>query len=139
MSTPDLTRLAKAVKAQRLKLFRSRLAAATAAGMSKDTWQRVEEGLEVYDSTYLKIESVLQWAEGSCAAILEGGEATSAIPVEHGAPGVVKTELSGQTLSDEELRESVQLSAIATTGLSADEIRALSERVVQDLRKRGLV
>jgi hypothetical protein len=33
----------------------------------------------------------------------------------------------------------VQLAAIATTGLSADEIRALSERVVQDLRKRGRI
>jgi ribosomal protein L17 len=46
--------------------------------------------------------------------------------------------LSGEEFSDE-LRKLVQLSAIATTGLSADEIRALSERVVQDARKHGLI
>ena len=38
MSTPrDLARLAKAVKARRLEVHPSRLAAAKAAGVSKDT------------------------------------------------------------------------------------------------------
>lgn len=139
MSTPDRAGLAKAVKAQRLKLFPSRLAAAQAAGISKDTWQRVEDGKEVYDSTYSKIEPVLEWATGSCQAILDGEHSTEAIPMEGGVPGAVKTTLSGKEFSEEELRESVQLSAIATTGLFAEEIRALSERVVHDLKKRGLI
>lgn len=138
MSTPDLAGLAKAVKAQRLALFPSRLAAAKAAGISKDTWARVEEGEVVRDGTYAKIEAILQWAAGSCEAILRGENPTEATPVQGGAPGAVKTTFTGEDLS-EDVRESVQLSAIATTGLSADEIRALSERVVQDLRKRGLI
>ena len=134
MSTPDLAGLAKAVKAQRLALFPSRLAAANAAGISKDTWARVEDGLTVRDGTYAKMEPVLQWAAGSCEAVLRGENPTEAVPMESGVPGTVKT-----TLTKEDVRESVQLSAIATTGLTADEIRALSERVVQDLKKRGLI
>lgn len=48
------------------------------------------------------------------------------------------TELTPELL-DEEARDVVQLAAIATTsGLTSDEIRALSDRVVADLKARGL-
>jgi hypothetical protein len=138
MSTPDQAALAKAVKAQRLALFPSRLAAAKAAEISKDTWARVEDGLTVRDGTYAKMEPALQWAAGSCEAILRGENPTGAVPVEGGIPGAVKTTFTGEDLS-EAVRETVQLAAIATTGLSADEIRALSERVVRDLKRHGRI
>jgi hypothetical protein len=74
MASRDLGRLAKRVKAHRLELFSSRLAAANAAGISKDSWQRVEEEEDVRESTYAKIDKALGWAVGSCIAIAEGGE-----------------------------------------------------------------
>ncbi|MFD8771345.1 helix-turn-helix domain-containing protein [Streptomyces sp. NPDC055817] len=137
MSTHDLERLGKAVKARRLALYESRVAAAKAAGISKDTWKRVEEGEPVRDGTYVKIDPALDWAPGSCLTLLEGREA---MPVEEvdGAPDVVTTIIPKEAL-DEEIRDVVQLASIATTkGLTADEIRALSDRVVQDLKKRGI-
>jgi hypothetical protein len=73
MPTRDLDRLGEQVKAHRLELYPSRLAAAQAAGMSKDTWQNVEEGGEAQDMTYRKIEKALSWAAGSCLIVADGG------------------------------------------------------------------
>ena len=137
MST-DLRRLATAVKSRRLALYASRVAAAHTAGISKDTWKRVEDGEIVRDGSYVKIDEALKWASGSCAAILEGRTAIPAEPVE-GAPGTVTTTIPGEALNSEVVREVVQLASIATTGLPADEIRALADRVVQDLIKRGAI
>lgn len=136
MST-DLGRLAEAVKNRRLALYTSRVAAAKAAGISKDTWKRVEDGEIVRDGTYVKIDEALQWAPRSCAAILEG---RTAMPVEgvEGEPGTVTTKVSGAAM-DERVRDVVQLASIATTGLPADEIRALANQVVQDLKKLGVI
>lgn len=136
MST-DLGRLAEAVKNRRLALYTSRVAAAKAAGISKDTWKRVEDGEIVRDGTYVKIDGALRWAPRSCAAILEG---RTAMPVESvdGEPGTVTSKVSGAAM-DERVRDVVQLASIATTGLPADEIRALANQVVQDLKKLGVI
>jgi DNA-binding XRE family transcriptional regulator len=137
MSTHDLERLGKTVKARRLALYESRVAAAKAAGISKDTWKRVEEGEPVRDGTYVKVDPALNWAPGSCAAVLEGREAMSVGTAEE-APDVVTTVIPSEAL-DEAVRDIVQLASIATTkGLTSDEIRALSDRVVRDLKKRGI-
>ena len=131
---PDLDRLAGAVKARRIQLHPSRVAAAAAAGVVKDTWRRVEEGRPVREVTYAKMEPALNWATGSCAAVLAGDGPTEIDPVP-GAPDAVMSRLDPSVVS-----EVVQLAAIATTrGLTADEIRTLSDRVVQDLRERGLI
>ncbi|TGB11601.1 helix-turn-helix transcriptional regulator [Streptomyces sp. MZ04] len=137
MST-DLGRLAAAVKSRRLALYTSRVAAAQSVGISKDTWKRVEDGEIVRDGTYVKIDEALKWAPGSCAAILEGRTAMPVQDVE-GEPGTVTTTVSGEALNDEVVRDVVQLASIATTGLPADEIRALANRVVHDLKKLGLI
>ncbi|MFC7909006.1 hypothetical protein [Streptomyces nigra] len=55
-----------------MELFPSRLAAANAAGISKDTWRRVEEGEEVREATYAKVDKALGWSVGSCVLIAEG-------------------------------------------------------------------
>lgn len=73
MATRDLARLGEQVKAHRLELYPSRLAAAQAAGMSKDTWQGVEEGREAQDRTYRKVERALNWGAGSCLVVADGG------------------------------------------------------------------
>jgi hypothetical protein len=41
---------------------------------SRNTWKRVEEGQDVRESTYAKIDRALGWATGSCVAIAEGSE-----------------------------------------------------------------
>jgi hypothetical protein len=74
MAPSDLPRLATLVKQRRLGLRLARKAAADAAGVSKDTWRRVEEGEPVREMSYAKIEPILKWTPGSCLAILAGGE-----------------------------------------------------------------
>ncbi|MFD9425554.1 MULTISPECIES: helix-turn-helix domain-containing protein [unclassified Streptomyces] len=66
MGTRDLARLASHVRTRRLELYRSRLAAAEAAGISKDTWRRVEEGMGVREVTYAKVDRALGWDTRSC-------------------------------------------------------------------------
>lgn len=140
MSTPrDLERLAKAVKARRLEVHPSRLAAAKAAGVSKDTWQRVEEGRDVRDVSYTKMDSALGWASGSCIAIAEGGDPVLVHHVGAGESSAMVSHLPAAWL-EEELQEVIQSSAMATTpNLTVREIRDLNAKVVEELRRRGIL
>jgi hypothetical protein len=113
---------------------------AKAGGLSNRTWQRVEKGLEIRETNYVKIDGLLKWAPGSSRAILEGGEP---IPVaamtDPDAAGVQKSPMPREVI-DEEARGVVQLALVATAkGTTAEEIREMSERVVRDLRERGLI
>ena len=137
MSTPrDLGRLAKAVKARRLEVHPSRLAAAKAAGVSKDTWQRVEEGREVREVSYAKMDPALSWAPGSCVAVAEGGEPVPVEYIETDGGASMVSQIPATWLEGE-LPEVIQSSAMATTpGLTVREIRALSDQVLKELRKR---
>lgn len=115
-------------------------ATAKAGGMSKHTWQRVEKALPIRETNYVKIDGLLQWAPGSSIAVLEGGEPTPVSQMaEEEAQGVQKSAIPAEVL-DSEARDVVQLALIATAkGTSAEEIREMSERVVRDLRERGLI
>ncbi|NWF25303.1 hypothetical protein HW130_03320 [Streptomyces sp. PKU-EA00015] len=140
MSAPrDLDRLAKAVKARRLQLHPSRLAAANAAGVSKDTWQRVEEGLSVRDVSYAKMDPALGWVVGSCMLIADGGDPVPV--VQHEAAGSAFESVSiPPSLLPEDVRGVVTDAAMATTpGLTVREIQELSDKVVEELRKRGIL
>ncbi|MER5613233.1 hypothetical protein [Streptomyces sp. NPDC002215] len=139
MAPRDLDRLAKVAQKRRHDLgLALNDKNAKDAGTSKGTWQRVERGEAIRTTNYVKIDTLLMWAPGSCIAVLEGKEPVPIAPLES-APGVVVSNLSPELL-DEEARDVVQLAAIATTsGLTADEIRALSDRVVRDLKSRGLI
>lgn len=111
---------------------------AKAGGVSKGTWQRVEKAMEIRETNYVKIDGLLHWAPGSCLRVLEG---SAPVPVSDvaGAPGVQKSSVPTDVLEGE-ARDVVQLALIATAkGTTAEEIRAMSERVVQDLRERGLL
>ncbi|MEU3613468.1 hypothetical protein ABZ725_14290 [Streptomyces sp. NPDC006872] len=111
---------------------------AKAGGLSNRTWQRVEKGLEIRETNYVKIDGLLQWAPGSCISILEGGEP---VPVQEvaGAPGIQKSPVPPEVV-DGQARDVVQLALIATAkGTTVEEIREMSERVVRDLRERGLL
>ncbi|MFJ2113019.1 MULTISPECIES: hypothetical protein [unclassified Streptomyces] len=133
MTPRNLERLAKKVRTRRLELHPSRLAAAAAAGISKDTWRRVEEGEVVREVTYAKIDGALQWAPGSCIAITEGDEP---VPVERIDDSAL-TQMPPAMLP-EEVREAVQASVMITTpGLTVREMHALSDQVVKELQRRG--
>ena len=111
---------------------------AKAGGLSNRTWQRVEKGLPIRETNYVKIDGLLQWAPGSCLKILDGGEPIPVGDVAE-APDVQKSPMP-QDIVDKQALDTVQLALIATAkGTPAEEIRAMSERVVQELRERGLI
>jgi hypothetical protein len=138
---PDdaLERLAKLTRRRRAELgLALNDKNAAAGGLSNRTWQRVEKGLPIRETNYVKIDGLLQWAPGSCLRVLEGGEP---VPVEEisGNPDGQKSPVPPEVL-DAEARDVVQLALIATArGTSAEEIREMSERVVRDLRERGMI
>ncbi|MGW4075909.1 hypothetical protein ACWELB_20765 [Streptomyces asiaticus] len=142
MTSRDLGRLAAAVKKRRIELTLGIEAAAKAAGMSKDTWYKVEGSptrpiQSVRDTTYARVDEVLKWAAGSCIAIAEGGEP---VPIEHIEDGssVVFADLSREQLS-EEVQIAVNEAAIAVTDLPAEKIRKLNQRAIEALRRRGVI
>ncbi|MCX4697064.1 hypothetical protein [Streptomyces sp. NBC_01373] len=139
VSQPDLERLARLARRRRADLgVALNDANAKAGGTSKHTWQRVEKSLPIRETNYVKIDGLLEWAPGSCIAVLEGGEP---VPVGEIAdnPEGQKSPVPPEVLERERV-ETVQLALIATAkGTSAEEIREMSERVVRDLRERGLI
>ncbi|MFE0104539.1 hypothetical protein [Streptomyces sp. NPDC059009] len=137
MPTRDFARLADAVKARRLELGPlARKKAAEQAGLSKDTWQRVEEAKPVRDMTYAKIDPVLGWARGSCVAITEGGR-----PVHCEASVIEGVSIATTHKGDlgEEVEQAIHTASIATTELTAREIRELSAHILGVLRRRGVI
>lgn len=133
MSTRDLESLAKAVKAARLAQFPSRVVAAQVAGISKETWKRIEESREVRDGSYAKVEKALGWPSGTCEAIAAGAPA----PEPDETPDIKVTVRDPEEM-DERVRDIVQLAAIATTpDLTGEQIKALSDRIAADLRREG--
>jgi hypothetical protein len=135
----DYQRLAELARNRRHELALALSDSNARAGeISKGTWRRVEQGLEIRYTNYVRIDALLQWAPGSCIRVIEGGDP---IPVDsiEGAPGTQKSPLPPEVV-DSEVRDTVQLALIATAkGTTAEEIREMSERVVRDLRERGLI
>ncbi|MEU7149132.1 helix-turn-helix transcriptional regulator [Streptomyces sp. NPDC045456] len=141
MASPtDLTRLAHHVEHRRLDLRLSRAAAVKAAGMSKDTWMRVERGQPVREVNYAKIDKVLEWAPGSCLSVAAGQEPVpltgELAPGHYGAKVTEAPDVDAAAA----VQRSVESASIAVTDhLTAQEIRDLSARVVADLKKQGII
>lgn len=132
VATPDLQRLADRVADRRENLGLSVRRAAIAAGISKDTWTRVEKSEKVNLSTHAAVEAVLGWAAGSCRKILDGGEPVldtqgkiTAVPPD---------------LLEAEVRDAVQGALIASTDdLTTAQIREVNDRAIAALRERGIL
>lgn len=137
----DLERLAKAARRRRADLGLPLTDnTAKAAGVSKGTWQRVEKGLPIRETNYRKIDGLLQWASGSCIAVLQGGEPVLVSDMKEPEATDVQKSPVPQDVIDEQVRETIQLALIATAkGTTAEEIREMSERAVRELRERGLI
>jgi hypothetical protein len=134
----DLNRLAAAVRTRRTELRLGIEPAAKLAGISKDTWKRVEAGLRVRDTTYAAIDHALQWAPGGCVAVLEGGESVPG-EVVGGEEGVRISKIPKREL-ERVVGDAVQSAALATRGdLTGAEILELNRRVMKELRDRGVL
>ncbi|MCZ4602985.1 helix-turn-helix transcriptional regulator [Streptomyces sp. Lzd4kr] len=134
MTTRDLERLAKSVKAHRLELYPSRLAAAQAAGISKDTWRKVEEGhADVRDSTYAKVEKALGWATGSCTLIAEGHSPVLAGDTEHPA------EATPRPSEDDVRRAAFDAATTKLPNAPIGDVQAFTDELVKVLRRLGEV
>lgn len=134
----DLKRLAELVQQRRVDLRLGIEPAAKLAEMSKDTWKRVEAGLTVRATSYTGIETALQWALGSCQRILNGDEPIINEPVQPGSDTRI-TEIPKSAL-ERTVGDAVARAAMMTKGnLTADEILELNERVLEELKQRGVI
>jgi hypothetical protein len=138
MTSPTLGRLGQLVQTRRTELKLGVEPAAKLAGISKDTWKRVEAGLKVWDRSFAGIETALQWAPASCRLILEGGDPVINEPAEESPD----TKIAKVPKSELErlVGDAIQSAAIKTKGsLTGDEILELNERVLKELRERGVI
>lgn len=133
MATRDLGRLAQRVTAHRHEQYASRDAAAAAAGVTRNTWKRVEEGLTVRELTYSKVDKALGWITGSCILIAEGGEPFLATEFPPHAPAVPE-------FSEEEARKTAYEAARAAMPRAPiGDVDDFVDRFVKGLRRTGQV
>lgn len=117
-----------------MELFTSRKAAADSAGVSKDTWQRVEEGLEVRETTYVKIDKALGWASGSCLAISEGG---NPVFVDSSKAGSASAPAQQKLTVEAVRRAAFEAARAKMPAAPIGDIDAFSEELVEVLRRTG--
>ncbi|MFH8410678.1 helix-turn-helix domain-containing protein [Streptomyces sp. NPDC018019] len=131
----DWRRLADAIKRARESAGMTQVDLAERAGMSESSVQNLESGLPRtrIPRTLAKVEEALGWAAGSGVDLLDGAPGPVSISKEAGGFYIAK-------LSEDELYDAISMSAIAVTdNLTAREIREVSRRVVEELKRRGLV
>jgi hypothetical protein len=138
MATRDLARLGARVKAHRVQKYSGRKQAADAGGITKDTWQRIEEGRPARDGSYLGVERALDWAVGSCVTIAEGGEPVLVEAV-NGTTSAITPTPTGR-LSAEVVRKAAYEAVRSTMpGAPISEADAFVDELVDVLRKAGEV
>jgi hypothetical protein len=134
----DLHRLAGLVQRRRVELRLGIEPAAKLAEMSKDTWKRVEAGLKVRATSYTGMEAALHWVPGSCQRILEGGDPIIFTEADSVTDGRI-TEIPKSDL-ERTVGDAVVRAAMLTNGnLTANEILELNERVLEELKQRGVI
>lgn len=128
----DFAELAGQARARRLELGLSLTALTEQAGLARGTYQRIEQGLPLRDTNYAKIDAALDWASGSCIAILEGGAPVAAIDA--------STPVTPQLLIEEEVvGDAFMIVAVKKSNLPAAEIRAMKDDLIQELKRRGVL
>lgn len=126
--TRNYVALAKRARVRRSELGLSIYAVAEKAGMSKDTYMRVENGLNVRDSTYSAVDTALGWSPGACISILEDAN-----------PAEIEEVQPTTRITEEDISQAVLAGIVANTDLAASTIRAIKDSVIGDLRRRGLL
>lgn len=121
-----------------MQQYSARKEAADAGDITKDTWQRIEEGQPAREKSYLGVERALGWAVGSCIAIAEGGEPVLVAAAVGGAPSLTPTPTG--RLSVEAVRKAAY-EAVRSTMPSAPigDADAFVNELVDVLRRAGEV
>lgn len=121
-----------------MQRYSARKDAAEAGGITKDTWQRIEEGQPAREKSYLGVERALGWAIGSCIAITEGGEPVLVAAADGASPALTPTPTG--RLSEEVVRKAAY-EAVRSTMPSApiSEADAFVNELVDVLRRVGEV
>lgn len=128
-----LQRLASAVTQRRVDLRLHKIDVARAAGLQINTYSKIEDAKSVRPTTYGKVEAVLGWAAGSCVDILRGAPAATLLEQTESGP---VSPVSVEDLA-EDAGVAVQNAAVAIgDGLSAAQIRAIKQQVVDELTER---
>ncbi|KOX32853.1 hypothetical protein ADL07_11930 [Streptomyces sp. NRRL F-4707] len=135
-----LQRLASLIIKRRSELDLNKADVARRAGLQVNTYSKAEAGLPVRETTYAKIEPILEWAAGSCLDILSG--AAAATLVEPATPAAVFSPVRAEDLA-EDVGDVVQDAAVAISNtMTAAEIRELKRQVVEKVldrwEKRGI-
>ncbi|MFK0045493.1 helix-turn-helix domain-containing protein [Streptomyces sp. NPDC090741] len=126
-------RLAKAVQDARGRLRLTQHELADRAGVSRATIQKIERAEPMRSTTLMKIEPALGWAPGSCASMLDGAEGPLAIEGSEGDVSFVR-------IPEGELGETVTSAIVAVAdSMTAAEIRDLSSRLTDELKRRGVI
>jgi hypothetical protein len=140
-TTRHLRKLATLVVQQRVALgFPSKEAAAEACGISHMTYRKIEGGQSVRDATYAKLEIGFRFRPGSCKAVADG--VADSITLEDGSELIDGGKITrfNRGHLEEELRGAITKSVMLTApDLTLRQVEAMNERVVEELRKRGLL
>jgi transcriptional regulator with XRE-family HTH domain len=127
-ATRNYAQLARLVRIRRSELGLTIYGLAEKAGMSKDTFMKVEDARVVRDSTYIALEKVLDWPTGTCVNILESDPSTSELAA-----------TSTKPITEEDIAQAVLAGIVIHTDLPAAQIRAIKDSVIGDLKRRGLL
>lgn len=116
-------------------LFSSRIAAAAAAGVAKDTWRRVEEGQSVQDTKLAQISRALGWTASSGDVVAEGGE-----PILTKDAGKAAPAAAPPLMAAEEVRGVVlELARDKLRSTPIGDLDDFSAGLVEVLRRAGMV
>jgi hypothetical protein len=130
-------RLAEIVRDRRTGLGLTITAAAHAAGLSKDTFKRVENGETVRENSYMNVDDALRWQVGSCRAVLAGGDPQR---LEDAAPEPEPEPITTTKIDPEDLGQALVSAMVATKGdLTAAEISTINDKVIDELKRRGIL
>lgn len=121
-----------------MEKYSARKDAAEAGGITKDTWQRIEEGQPARPRSYRGVERALGWAAGNCLVIAEGGEPVL-VDAADGTSSTITPTPTGR-LSAEVVRKAAYEAVRSTMpGAPIGEADAFVDELVDVLRKAGEV
>jgi transcriptional regulator with XRE-family HTH domain len=129
-------RLGRLIAQRRTKRGWHKKQAADAADLTHTTYMKVERGEPVHDVTYTKIERAFGLAPSACMAVIEG----IAAELQEAGEEVEGVRIAPTSGGAEGARQAVQHVIIATLpDTPAGKMAELSEGVVRELQKRGII
>jgi hypothetical protein len=136
-----LRKLAALVTQRRVALgISSKLKAADHCGLADYTYRKIEKGEPVSDSSYAQLDVGFGFRAGSSVAVAEGRSDSIVLEdgtelIEGGQIARLDTDALAQDLPDA-VTKSAMLVAPELTGV---QMKALSEEIMEELRRRGIL